>query len=156
MNTRQRHEPLNTFSQVNTVLDDSAPIQGRITFQQSPKRQIEMIQSLRQQGHKSQWAVPMLIEMLDDKSDQVRAQAISALAFVEKNPELVVPVFIVSLNDPSLCVRQYCTAALGLFSTDDLIKYDALSALEQALIEDDDALWEFGGPLVKSIKLKSL
>lgn len=84
---------------------------------QNPKEheqvRADAAQGLRLMGAKAKEAIPVLIAMMDDKSDAVRHQSAYALAEIDPNDDRVLRAFAGGLDDPVERVRVWSVQGLG-------------------------------------------
>ena len=101
------------------------------TIKNDPLRRVDAICRVREIGPEGAPAIPSLIEVCNDRDEQVRCLAIVTLGEINQRPDDVVPVFEAALKDENWEVRFEAIKGLEEFGGD---CKPATDALERALL----------------------
>jgi len=87
-------------------------------------------------GPKAGAAIHALIPLLDDQDPEIRAQVVAALCFIQKDPDIVVPLLAQRLTDTDVRVQQMAINGLTMFGAKARPALPALRKLAQSQYPD--------------------
>jgi len=115
------------------------------------KSQCETVYIIGCMGKDATTAIPDVAKLYDDVSAELRREVVATLGRVGSHVELSLTILKQALADECFHVRRYAVAAIGEFSTTDIVQHDVVSSLQAALADNDSHVRSFSQEILDTV-----